>query len=465
MSALPEHSPLPEGTYVPVPNRPETIIGIVATFLCFSAIAISLRLLVRYKDRLWGWDDLFVVLAAVACLAGSLLSCLMPRHGLGRHFVDLEPHTRVEYFQYVWASNLTYAFSTTFIKISILIQYLRLFEGRSELARKATWAILAIVSLWGVTFCLLALFSCTPVAKNWDFTLEGKCVGWGSKNANEFFATWMAHASSNMCLDTLILALPVPFISNLRMSGKTRTGLITLFILGGIAVSLSIARVISISIKRIGTVPVFDPSWYTPTVYIFSALELNVAILTASIPIFWPLVASFTANKILIVNEIEIRTERIDNSFALSEQGKGFAGVSDDDVAEGRTSKINVQGKSNTDKLHRNNSRLSRGPKHHHNPSHSDSSSKEMGLDMGRHSSQDSQRKLHLTHQTSSNSFNSGTLADSPDLSHARYQNKFAQDWAAPNFDRPKAGEERVFTTSVERAQVPFDHLSRALEK
>ncbi|KAF2439577.1 hypothetical protein P171DRAFT_458070 [Karstenula rhodostoma CBS 690.94] len=463
MSTLPEHSPLPEDIHIPLSNKPETIIGVVTTFLCLSALAVSLRLLVRYKDRLWGWDDFFIVLAAVACGGGSLITCLMPQHGLGKHFVSLEPHTRVTYFKYVWASNLTYAFSTTFIKISILVQYLRLFKGRSDVARKTSWVILTFVTLWGLTFCLLGIFSCTPVAKNWDFTLEGKCIGWGSKNANEFFATWMAHASSNMCLDTLILALPVPFIRNLRMSGKTRTGLITLFILGGIAVSLSIARVIAISIKRIGTVPVFDPSWYTPTVYIFSVLELNMAILTASIPIFWPLVTSIAANKILIVNEIEIRTELIDNSFALSEQGKGFAGVGDDDPADDRASRISVMGKSDTDKLNRNNSRLSRIT-HHHKPSNSDSSDKALGLDMGRRVSQDSQRKLNLTHQTSSHSFGSGRLEDSPDLTHARYQNKFVQDWAVPDFEGPKAGragDERVFTTSVERAQVPYGALEK----
>lgn len=87
--------------------------------------------------------------------------------------------------------------------------------------------------MWGITFFLLALLSCTPIAKNWDFQLEGKCVGWGSKDPNEFFATWMAHASSNMFLDTAILMLPVPFIGSMRMGGKTRMGLITLFLLGG----------------------------------------------------------------------------------------------------------------------------------------------------------------------------------------------------------------------------------------
>ena len=193
-----------------------------------------------------------------------------------------------------------------------------------------------------------------------------------------------------------------------------------------------------------------------------------MAILTASIPIFWPLVTSLAANKILIVNEIEIRTERIDNSFALSEQGKSFAGLGEPESPDGRSSRISVLGKSDMDKPHRNNSRLTRNL-HKHKPSRSDSSDKDMGLgfDMGHRSSQESQRKLNLKHQTSGNSFGSGRLEDSPDLTHARYQNKYVQDWAVPDFDTgaPKGGtSEQLFTTSVERAQVPYDHI-RALEK
>jgi hypothetical protein len=126
---------------------------------------------------------------------------------------------------------------------------------------------------------------------------------------------------------------------------------------------------------------------------------------------------------------------------------------------------MSVAAKPQPENLHRNNSRLTRA-KHHHKPSHSDASDKELALDNGPRASHDSQRKLHLSHQTSSASFGSGRLEDSTDLTHARYQNKFTQDWAVPDFGRPKrgTGEERMFTTSVERAEVPYDHL-RALEK
>ena len=228
-------------------------------------------------------------------------------------------------------------------------------------------------------------------------------------------------------------------------------------------VSLSIARVIAISIRRLGTVPVFDPSWATPTVFIFSILEINMAILTASIPIFWPLVTSLAMNKILIVNEIEIRTERVDNSFALADQGKSFSGVGEDEIPNGRTSRISVRAKS-MDRPRRNDSRLNRTK---HTPTHSDSSDKS-----GARSSHESQRKLHLTHQSSANSFSSyskgsAKLEDSPDLTHARYQNKFTQEWAVPDFDagaQKQGNPETVFTASVERAEIPYDHI-RALEK
>lgn len=161
-------------------------------------------------------------------------SASVTQHGLGKHFWTLSALTKVEYYKFIWLSNLAYTFSTTFIKIAILAQYLRLFDGRSVLARKATVGALAFVCMWGITFCTMGLLSCVPIEKNWHFETAGRCVGWGSKNPNEFFATWIAHAVSNMCLDTIILGLPVPFIRGLRMNGKTRTGLIMLFAMGGV---------------------------------------------------------------------------------------------------------------------------------------------------------------------------------------------------------------------------------------
>jgi hypothetical protein len=41
-----------------------------------AVIAICLRLWVRIRDRLWGWDDLFVLLAGLASIMGDTFVCL-----------------------------------------------------------------------------------------------------------------------------------------------------------------------------------------------------------------------------------------------------------------------------------------------------------------------------------------------------------------------------------------------------
>lgn len=220
--------------------------------------------------------------------------------------------------------------------------------------------------------------------------------------------------------------------------------------------TLSVARVISLSIRRVGTVPVFDPTYATPTVYIFSVLEINVAILCASIPIFWPLVTSLGSNKILIVNEVEVRTERRSETIALAEQGK-----SHDDT------KAPDPGKS----PQRTASRLARTLSRQHRQHPSNASSTHAPA----RTSQDSQRNLKLSHQTSNISMDSSSLSRKDplaalepcaDATVARYQDKYMQEWAVPDFDSgaPRAPRGGTYTAAVERAQIPYDHI-RALEK
>ncbi|KAF2676194.1 hypothetical protein K458DRAFT_352169 [Lentithecium fluviatile CBS 122367] len=466
----------PDNAHLPVSNRPETILGVTIAFLIIASTAVSMRLYVRTKQKLWGVDDLFVTLAIAAVAAGSTLTCLMPDDGLGLHFWTLDADIKIQYFKHVWASNVTYTASTTFIKLAILIQYLRLFEVQQRLARKLTWGLLAVTSVWGLVYICLALFSCSPIAKNWHYLMPGKCIGWGSKDPDHFFVSWVAHNATNLLLDILILLLPAPFFKKLRMTGKTRLGLISLFIMGAIACSLSLARVIALSYRRVGTIPVFDVTYYTATVYIFSVLEIDIAIICASIPIFWPLVASFASNKILIVNEIEVRTERRSEAIGLAEHGHAGFGEMDFD-GDGRASRMSMSvlaAKSDIEKEHRSPSHLQRSMSRQHRHKRSSTSShKAVGISIGARPSQDSQRDLNpnLTPQTSNHSFGSSNksagLAPSPDNTHARYADKYTQEWAVPNFDSGipvPTSPERAFTTTVERAEVPYDHI-RALEK
>ena len=403
---------------------------------------------------------------------------------MGQHYWNISEGNLHQYFKHIWSTNLTYCASTTFIKLAILLQYLRLFDMQSKVARTLTWILIVCIAMWGTIFFFLALFACKPIAKNWDFSLPGTCVAWGSKDPDAFFATWASHSASNMLMDFLVLLLPIPFLRSLRMQGRTRLGLIALFTMGGWSVErslaccytdpnvhsvalLSVARMISLSIKRAGTVPIFDPTWATPPIYICSVLEVNIAIICASIPIFWPFVTSLAMNKILVVNEIEVRTDRRESQnyhSGLAEQGAGLGLGGHPDLDKGIASRIDVLGNASDSKKH------TRGKSKSSNTS---AKGLGMNIELGTRMSTDSQRSL--SHQTSLGDISFSSISP-PELNNpldpprnpscAQYADRYAQAWAVPDFDKTYPGRTggNTYTTTVERAEIPYDHI-KALER
>lgn len=74
------HAPDPNEP-IPISNRRETIYGVTVPFLLLSWAAVGLRLWVRFRVmREPGWDDLFVVLAAVCILIGNYWSRKLRNH-------------------------------------------------------------------------------------------------------------------------------------------------------------------------------------------------------------------------------------------------------------------------------------------------------------------------------------------------------------------------------------------------
>lgn len=62
--------------------------------------------------------------------------------------------------------------------------------------------------------------------------------------------------------------------------------------------------------NRAGTFPTFDPSWYGSSPIVLSALEVHLATICASLPVFWPMIKDTWVNKrILVTHEVEITTE------------------------------------------------------------------------------------------------------------------------------------------------------------
>jgi hypothetical protein len=63
----------------------------------------------------------------------------------------------------------------------------------------------------------------------------------------------------------------------------------------------SAIRLFSIAQHRAGTAPVVDLAYYSPPIFIFSSLEIQVAMIYASTPVFWPLLESINLGKIFVM--------------------------------------------------------------------------------------------------------------------------------------------------------------------
>ncbi|KUI66368.1 hypothetical protein VM1G_02383 [Cytospora mali] len=313
----------------PILNSKPTIFGLVISFLTFSTLCVFGRVWVRYAiTHSLGWDDMFVFLAATTNILQGVGLCLTVDHGLGRHFILLGPDGMQDFTKIFYVANGAYPLSTTFIKLALLFQYLRIFEKGTKL-RTVTIVAIVVVCIWGCAFTFLAWIPCVPVRAYWDWLIPDSQVtryGYGSHNPKVFVGTYLANAATNMVLDLVTLAIPLPLWMDQGIRGKSRMALFGLFVLGAIVNVCSVIRVITIVQTQAGTYPTLDPSWYGCTAAILSALEVNLATLCASLPVFWPVIKE-NMGRILVTYEVQITREtRESGDFnVMNEHGEIFS--------------------------------------------------------------------------------------------------------------------------------------------
>ncbi|XXH02151.1 hypothetical protein Hte_008519 [Hypoxylon texense] len=204
--------------------------------------------------------------------------------------------------------------STTLIKLSLLFQYLRVFHG--GVMRTICITMLVIVGLWGAAYSFMGWVPCFPVSGYWDMGVNSTCYAFGSTNANEFFATYVSHTAVNTILDMIVFAIPVPLYFHRGTVRRTKIGLAGLVVMGATVNGLTIWRLATIIEHRATTSPTFDPTWYAPISIMLGALEVNVASICASVPIFWPSLKA-RLDEIFVTREVTITTRnRRSNRFS-----------------------------------------------------------------------------------------------------------------------------------------------------
>ena len=108
------------------------------------------------------------------------------------------------------------------VKISILLQYRRIFSG--VIMQRVTTFGIGLISAWAVMISFLLTLICVPVAAFWDPTVEGRCLS--------SLLVWYIMASFNLTTDVSLFIMPLPVIRSLQLPKRQKYILTAIFGLG-----------------------------------------------------------------------------------------------------------------------------------------------------------------------------------------------------------------------------------------
>ncbi|RMZ12218.1 hypothetical protein D0864_00759 [Hortaea werneckii] len=225
-----------------------------------------------------GWDDILCIVALLLHSAFFFTCMIGMRPWLGKHAgteVSI-PHV-VEFLRNLFVAQLLYTVCITLNKSTILAFYWRLFSVRSRIP---ILAVTAVVVAWFLSIFFCVLFTCVPVAAQWDVSItDAKCISTRS--------IWIAGSIVNVMTDIVLLIMPLPFVWNLNAPMAQRLALGGMFCLGAF---VSVVSIVRLSILLGLDLNSSDATFNFSEVVIWSMVEINCGLICACLPSLRPAV-------------------------------------------------------------------------------------------------------------------------------------------------------------------------------
>ena len=134
--------------------------------------------------------------------------CIMVHYGLGKHAALITPHQLEMVLLNQWVWGIGYAASAATVKLSLLFQYIRVYQP-GMITYRCTQALLIVTALWGFALTFISTFVCFPSPSAFWKRQPRGCYGFAATDINELTGTIKGHSGSNFFLDVLVLCLAV----------------------------------------------------------------------------------------------------------------------------------------------------------------------------------------------------------------------------------------------------------------
>jgi len=178
----------------------------------------------------------------------------------------------------IYAIQLTYNTVIALVKISIVCFYLRLASTDGSLHIQS-WATIGFLVVFYIITQTASALQCRPVEANWDL------VGAVPHHCFNTLVYFYVIAVVNIIVDIWILVMPISTLRHIKRPKRDKIVLFIVFGIGGFSCISSIVRLYTIKVFANSKDPFYDGA----PINIWSFIEVNVAIVCASVPAMKPL--------------------------------------------------------------------------------------------------------------------------------------------------------------------------------
>ncbi|KAF2435248.1 integral membrane protein [Tothia fuscella] len=273
----------PKPNYDHPATRGPAIMTVELTILPIALICVALRLWIRIRwlHRSW-WDDYLMVLAAIFSIGTTVTVILATqKYGWNSHVWDLRKPTLEVGRKASMAGQTFFVLASGFVKMSILVNYLRIAPEKSVF-RRLVWITLGVVTLGMAVFFVALWTQCFPISSYWNLLrVDRDCIPEGPP--------LITQTVFNVITDFIIYVLPMPILFQLKLPSTQRVGLMILFGVGGVIVVAGSFRAYWVHQVLYGT---YDVTWEGFNLWVWTAVETNVGVICGCIPALKPLLFS-----------------------------------------------------------------------------------------------------------------------------------------------------------------------------
>jgi len=195
----------------------------------------------------------------------------------GSHTWDIFPSNYDPIIRFLWIGDIIYLIGIIFTKFSILYWYCGIFRVNRKFVLTC-YGIMAFCFVYCLVFIFIYGFACQPYIKTWNvYAVEGKCF--------DMLKVLQIIGGFNLVTDTIILFLPLPLISRLKLRLRQKLGVLAVLATGAVVVGATIVRQVIV----ITVLSNADQAWGTVDHILWLTVEHNVGIMCGCFLVATPL--------------------------------------------------------------------------------------------------------------------------------------------------------------------------------